>query len=189
MSFKNSAIAFLLLFAYSIGFAHDLVPHYHIEDNQFGTKHSELHQHVSPENHGANVVAHADHLDAGFYDYLSCLFSQVHHSSNDTQEVLHHSSDNSFDKFEKNHTVFAVNEDKIIRIPYQKSSKVHSKPMLSYSDETSVIRSRRGPPQFSWLMAFPLGNKTRILWIKHHGIRQFLQENTPSCLINLSSFP
>jgi hypothetical protein len=89
MQFKRTLIALSLLFAYSLGFAHELLPHCHHSDGVavLGTENSEhSHQHNHQHDH-ADVdsdhehVAHADHFDDGLMDFILCLLAESNHSS------------------------------------------------------------------------------------------------------------
>lgn len=80
-------ISITLLFAYLLSFGHTLTPH--CESNCDGaevTNHVHQHEH----HHGIEEtnlehddhVAHGDHYDEGWIDYLACLFSDVEHHDN-----------------------------------------------------------------------------------------------------------
>jgi hypothetical protein len=149
MKMRASLISFLLIFAYSIGFAHELIPHYHVEDGFFVVKNSELHHHVAPEDRDLDDISHNDHLDDGFLDYLVCIVSHADHSAHDNVEFVHQGVDLSIDKFISADYISLISLNEKIHVPYQKSSKVISKPCTAHWMERSEIQSRRGPPKFS----------------------------------------
>jgi len=86
MQLKNSLISFLLIFSYSFGFAHNLVPHcteIHTEQEQGGIEHHDKHHEhqegeLISENH--SHIAHADHYDDGLIDLLVCALENAHHN-------------------------------------------------------------------------------------------------------------
>ena len=146
---RTSLISFLLIFAYSIGFAHELIPHYHVEDGFLIGEKAELHRHVSPKDRDFDDIFHADHLDDSFLGYLVCIISHTDHSAHDHVELLHQGTDLSFDKFTSADYISLISLNEKIHVPYQKSLKVISKPCTAHWMERCEIQSRRGPPQFS----------------------------------------
>lgn len=86
-------ISLLFILTYSLGFAHNFVPH--CSDVHLVDDHSELeHNHDHHTHDGQNSidvdhshVEHGDHFDEDFLDYLICLFegNQHHDHSCDTQ--------------------------------------------------------------------------------------------------------
>lgn len=87
MKLRKSIISFLLIFAYSLGFAQEFIPHIHVEDGGHNhlevsaKEHHHLENHTHTNSHNGNDVAHQDHLDESIYDYLICLMSGVEHSA------------------------------------------------------------------------------------------------------------
>lgn len=86
-------ISLLFILTYSLGFAHNFVPH--CSDVHLNGRHSETehnHGHHSHDEHNSidvdhSHVEHGDHFDEDFLDYLICLFegNQHHDHSCDTQ--------------------------------------------------------------------------------------------------------
>ena len=138
-----------MLFTYTIGFAHDFIPHYHIEDIHVGVVSEDHHKHVDSDTKAVENVAHGDHIDSGIYDYLVCIFSEANHSNHDIKTVVLQGSNNSIvhqndvilyeDQF-----VFVLND-----VPIKKNVKVCSKPINDNSSCLSSRSNRRGPPTFS----------------------------------------
>ena len=84
---KRTIISMLLIFTYTVGFAHNLIPH--CNDDHTNGVHVETHHHAhhthasddrSAEDH--SHVEHGDHFDEGFLDYLVCLFEGIQHHDN-----------------------------------------------------------------------------------------------------------
>lgn len=148
MEFKKSLVSFLLLFVYTIGFAHDFIPHYHIEDIHFGIGNNERHSHLSVEDDFKNEVNHGDHLDAGVYDYLVCAFSEANHSNHDDVNAVSQNLTSS---------IVSQNELPFVEIKFLESDKiglksnvkVSSTPFRDNSTDLSSRSNRRGPPLFS----------------------------------------
>lgn len=87
MRSRKKIISFLLIFAYSIGFAQELIPHFHIEDelhNHHVAASVEEHHHLENHKHvlvnDGDDIDHLDHLDDSLYDYFVCLLSGAEHS-------------------------------------------------------------------------------------------------------------
>ena len=149
MEFKKSILSFLLLFSYTIGFAHDFIPHYHLEDIHFGVGNNELHAHVSPENSSANDVQHGNHLDSGIYDYLVCAFNEANHSNHaDKNDILQTAVNSIANQGEHFISGFPFVYSVESTLPVNKL-KVCSKPILDNSNCLSSRSHRRGPPIFS----------------------------------------
>lgn len=149
MQLKKTLISFLLIFAYSIGFAYELVPHYHVEDGFSVVKNAEMHHHVSIEDRDLDDISHYDHLDDDFLDFLVCIVSHSDHSAHDNVEFVHQGVDLSFDKFSSADFISLISLNEKIHVPYQKTSEVISKPCTAHWLERSESQSRRGPPKNS----------------------------------------
>lgn len=68
----------MLLFSYSLGFTHDLLPHCH---HDAGTdKH--VVEHSGHHHHHEGHEGHDKHADEGLVDLLICLLSNTEHASN-----------------------------------------------------------------------------------------------------------
>lgn len=81
MQLKQSTFSLVLLLSYSLGFAHNLLPHCSNPD-QFSHSHHQSHEHHSEElSNEVNDehIAHDNHEDEGFYDFFLCLLSEVDH--------------------------------------------------------------------------------------------------------------
>jgi hypothetical protein len=79
-------ISALLLLTYSLGFAHNFVPHHHDTETQV---HEHAHQNEAHEHHhhkssahkhqAHEHISHGDHYDEGFYDLLIRFLHDVEH--------------------------------------------------------------------------------------------------------------
>jgi len=107
VKFKRIIISFFLLLTYTVGFAHQIIPHH--QDNA-GAKHF---CEAESENHHENAVdnclelicfSHTDHCDEGIYDLLVCLFNDVNHPEDDCDNELYTVAPNNekgFDELSK----------------------------------------------------------------------------------------
>ena len=81
MQLKKTVLSLVLLLSYSLGFAHNLLPHCSNPD-QFSHSHHELHEHHSDGELAESQhehIAHDNHEDEGLYDFLLCLLSEADH--------------------------------------------------------------------------------------------------------------
>lgn len=81
---KRTIISMILILTYTVGFAHNLIPH--CTDNHPNAVHLETHNHAhhihASDDHSAeghSHVEHGDHFDDGFLNYLVCLFEGIQH--------------------------------------------------------------------------------------------------------------
>ena len=85
VQFKKTIISLVLILSYTVGFAHNFIPH--CSDVHTGENHSKVehnHEHHSHDGHDSlekdhSHVEHGDHFDEGLIDYLVCLFDGVKH--------------------------------------------------------------------------------------------------------------
>lgn len=88
--FVKSIISLILICSYSLGFAHNLIPHCNSvhgyeEHDEVITHHSHshhFHDDDSSQNRDHNHLVHEDHFDNNYFDYLACLLEEFHHSDN-----------------------------------------------------------------------------------------------------------
>lgn len=145
MEFKKSVLSFLLLFAYTIGFAHDFIPHYHVEDFHFGAASKEL---IS-DNDKSNSIEHGEHLDSGVYEYLVCIFSDANHSRYNAKNNIIQTGIN----FVIQGDICLTNQFYFVcpveTVALKNDVKVSSKPITDNSSCFFSRSNRRGPPLFS----------------------------------------
>jgi hypothetical protein len=82
MSSLKSIISALLLLIYAQGFAHQLIPHCHeiIAGDLQTTHHRHRHHCHSPADQSDHAhIAHQDHIDAGVFDLILCVLSDLEH--------------------------------------------------------------------------------------------------------------
>jgi hypothetical protein len=90
MKIKRLIISFLLLFTYTLGFAHNFVPHcqdvnyFDISLHQEKGNHHH-HEHFDTQNDESEegYYAHEDHYDLGIYDLVQCLLNEIEHPAED----------------------------------------------------------------------------------------------------------
>mgnify|MGYP000650090300 CR=1 FL=1 len=85
LNLKHIASYFLLL-VYGVSFGHQIIPHHHHEENQ--DHQSESHKHCAVEVETHSHVAHDDHFDEGFIDYLACVFGNHEHNPSRECEIV-----------------------------------------------------------------------------------------------------
>ena len=100
MQFSKIFISFFLLFVYTAGVAHELIPHHQDEVKEvceFTAENSHESNHDT-ECGELTCFTHTDHCDDGLVDLLSCLFSDENHPDDDcTNEVYLPSSSHNMD--------------------------------------------------------------------------------------------
>ena len=85
VQFKKTIISLVLILSYTVGFAHNFIPH--CSDVHTGENHSKVehnHEHHNHDGHDSLIkdhshVEHGDHFDEGLIDYLVCLLEGVQH--------------------------------------------------------------------------------------------------------------
>jgi hypothetical protein len=86
MQIGKIVISFLLLLTYSLGFAHNLIPHcqkfYSVESNSHQEKEKEKHHHEDLSSDHEHIQ-HEGHYDEDLYDLLVCFLNEMEHPAND----------------------------------------------------------------------------------------------------------
>lgn len=150
-------ISLLLLLTYSLGFAHNLIPHSHeVEtENHIAEHDNEGHHHhhkAVEHSHGEHEhISHGDHFDGGVLDVLLCVLHETNHPEDDCKDE-HFLPANSnriiINKLQTKQLVtilFAI-ETEAIELDLLVSSQVVEKSYLSPSVEDTPLR---GPPSKS----------------------------------------
>ena len=76
MQLKRIVISILFLLTYTIGFAHNLMPHNVL--NGSDSKH--CHEHVNSDvSNTDDYISHGDHFDTNLYDLIICTLSDTEH--------------------------------------------------------------------------------------------------------------
>ncbi|NNC94977.1 MAG: hypothetical protein HKN92_05395 [Chitinophagales bacterium] len=80
MQWRKSLISLFLVVAYSVGFAHEIVPHCHAENESTCTA---VVTHLIHENDGHNEdhlhITHSDHLHDGILEFFICKILESDH--------------------------------------------------------------------------------------------------------------
>ena len=78
-----------MLLTYSVGFAHNVIPHSHIDETHEHSGSHEAHSHHHHPNENVHQdhdhVAHGDHYDEGFYDLFICFLHEAEHQEEDCE--------------------------------------------------------------------------------------------------------
>jgi hypothetical protein len=87
VNIKRIIISFVLLLTYSLGFAHNIIPHQHDSETQTH-KHSHSVEHTHSHHNATNEldhehISHGDHFDEGFYDLLVCFLHETDFKTDD----------------------------------------------------------------------------------------------------------
>ena len=86
MQLRKTLISFLLIFSYSIGFAHNAIPHCdEAHESDLHHTHEHNHQHHSSDEVSSehSHIAHNDHYDHGIIDLLICALESSNHDDGD----------------------------------------------------------------------------------------------------------
>ena len=153
MQMKRTILSLVLLLSYSLGFAHNLLPHCSNPD-QFSHSHHQTHEHHSEEglHHvGHEHIAHDNHEDEGLYDFLLCLLSEVDHHYHyelNTDFTFSKISEINLD-FLKVKVNAVLNEDQKPRVFESFVSTSEVDVSSTYSIPLIGHKRHRGPPQIS----------------------------------------
>jgi len=88
--FKRIIISLLLLLTYSLGFAHNFIPHQHNAETE---THNHAHDDKNEHHHHNGInklgvdhehISHGNHFDDGFYDLLVCFLHDAEFHSDDS---------------------------------------------------------------------------------------------------------
>ena len=155
MKIKKLIISLLLLLTYSLGFAHNFIPHQHedgVEDEITKEKKGHHHHHHAIKKSNHEHISHGNHYDEGLYDLLVCFL---------------HESDNQEYKCNNHHFVLAkpnrvvINKlqvNKLVTILYSITTELEQDEKfpdynidsdISYLSPTIENSPHRGPPLFS----------------------------------------
>ncbi len=152
MQYLKQAISIFLLFIYSIGFAHNVIPHTHIDDFTFKSSHNHAENHKHTSISTIDVVEHKDHLDDSFLDYVLCLFSEMTHDKS-------YQTDNYFIAFDKeSSTVKDLVLIQLFTSFFAQPTIIQSIEITDFINQNTTFKyltplldsfSFRGPPSFS----------------------------------------
>ena len=158
MRIKNITISFFLLFVYSFGFAHSIMPHQH----SFYAEHqpelvSESKDHHNHEHHVCEVpnescIDHNDHCDDGLLDLIACFLSDFDSQHQDCDiEINVNSNDKRLDNRSSNFTSKFGHSNFIIFIGpsiFSIDEKINFNVqfLIDYSSPPIQDSPHRGPP-------------------------------------------
>ena len=96
MKLNQIIISILLLFVYSFGFAHSMMPHDHgfLAEHQPETHNHEHHKHTSDSVKNTAHIHHNDHCDEGVIDLILCVINDFDNHNHDC-EIEHLNTKNS----------------------------------------------------------------------------------------------
>jgi len=102
---KNIIISIILLLTYSLGFAHNFIPHNHdigteVHEHSHENEEHKHHHHASEEKSHNDDISHGDHFDEGFYDLILCFLHDANHHEDecDNHYYIPAKSNNSLSK-------------------------------------------------------------------------------------------
>jgi hypothetical protein len=155
----KSGISITLLFAYLLGFSHSLTPHCEIHCEDLAeSNHHYRHEHAigSTDLDLDNHIAHGDHYDEGWVDYLVCLLSDFHHqcSGFNAEYFVNHENVQFKKSFQQNNdqaSEFAVfrNSELIIQKILTSLIRITGPPVGFESQAYTYDFAQRGPPFYS----------------------------------------
>lgn len=159
MQFAKAIISLLLLFTYSIGFAHDLIPHCHADEaiELITTEHGENHHHLEHHNHAKienlddDDVLHENHLDDSLFDYVVCLLSKLQHNQGLAHlHFIHATTDNDSEKECARTSLLAVLLVTYVEFTSEEPFILFDRYIANNSQSPFIVASpHRGPPFLS----------------------------------------
>jgi hypothetical protein len=154
MQLYKIIISFLLLLTYSFGFAHNFIPHNHVDESETHVNsHGEDGHHHHHDNSSVNHehVSHAHHDTEDFYDLLFCFSHDTHNHKNDYKEkhyILAKTSRISLNKSQTN-KVLAVLFSPILKKENNEDYFSNANSHFNYLSPQTENTSLRGPPFIS----------------------------------------
>ena len=153
MELKRVVISFFLIFSYTVGFAHSVIPHCdnllngnHIHNTAEGHNHQH-HDHSDFSHKDHEHITHGNHFDKGIYDLLICLFSDLEHGESECNMQHNNPIEPSIEYNQQEYikfiSIFSTISGDIKEIEQQRLSKLSES--AYYSPELSA-QSLRGPP-------------------------------------------
>lgn len=90
MNHRRSFLTALLMLAYFVGFAHDVIPHVHETESTASSQNaiSDRVTSLQADCSSRNAVKHLGHYDQNVLHLLACLLSQVEHPGGDCDEEV-----------------------------------------------------------------------------------------------------
>ena len=154
MQKTKSLISFLLIFAYSFGFVHNLIPHCEIHTEhsadiiEHHDKHHFHHEGEEVDNEHSHVV-HNDHFDDNFLDYLLCALENAnHHDDGCNLEFYTQTTDfENIEKFGEKSVDYFTFQSCFVEKESNTSKRNNAHVGILYlSEEFVALCPHRGPP-------------------------------------------
>jgi len=145
---KKIIISVSLLLVYSLGFAHNLIPHSH-DVNEAFANHSVIghhhHQHADEhEHHDHEHVSHGTHVDENLYDFLVCVLFEMEHEEHG---CVFHQLPTTVKMVKKNQTDLVFSSNTTYNTPASLSKPTLSSVIVpGYFSPLISALSLRGPP-------------------------------------------
>ncbi len=156
---KKIIISIILLLTYSLGFAHNFIPHHHDTETEIH-KHSHEdeghhhHHHGSEEksHEGHEHISHGDHFDEGLYDLIVCFLHDANHHEDECDNHYFIPTKNSNRKTQNSQQL------KLVAVLFSLSVEITQPELTTNLDVNSSIAYRdpsmedsplRGPPSIS----------------------------------------
>ncbi len=154
MKIQKAFISVFFLLIYSIGFAHQLVPHHQddtVEKCFYLTESVDNHSSVENEDNCNELTCfkHSNHCDDGIYDLLHCLFNDTNHPQDDCDTELYTpviSNEYGADGF-SNFKTLAILITTFTHLEFQTNSPIFNFDIqVKYLSPVFGSTSLRGPP-------------------------------------------
>ena len=160
MKIKKVIISLCLLFAYTVGVSHNIIPHCHhneglvepVSRNSSNHNHQHNHhQHTTDNVTDHEHVAHNGHFDEGLIDFIFCLFTESDHPDFSN---IHYFIPAPSGKYSKN-LVLKIKFP--ASIPGTITNKSEFETHFTFNSESTIFplsppllnTSYRGPPSYS----------------------------------------
>jgi|GEM_PF-6550364 len=145
MRLLKSFISFLLILSYTLGLAHNIVPHEHDESTGHHKNHSHEHHHSAHDHHSSDI-AHAGHHDHNLMDFMKCLLTDLEHIDANLEYVFPQKGVKLKTQAIGHVTILPVSETECLQPLAKQSTFTHSSVWFRPTDWIPSPQSRRGPP-------------------------------------------
>lgn len=157
MQFGRIIISLSLLLTYSMGFAHNLVPHHEetMEQHVVAEASNEHHGHAHHEHPLAidlvdshEHISHNNHFDSDVYDLIVCFFNETAHPTSACNiEHFPNSKSASDSKVKNGNSVISMIDDKSVQVAYiEIVMPFGNTSTIPYSNPPITQSPHRGPP-------------------------------------------
>ena len=151
MHLKRVFISIILIFSYTVGFAHSIIPHC---DNLFNGSHihniseEHNHNHLTNESHEDHEhITHGNHFDEGIYDLIICLFSDLDHGASECNMQHNTPLESSIDYgHQENSKIISTFVSTFGTIEEVEKIEISKLSEISYNIPELNAHSLRGPP-------------------------------------------